>query len=492
MATGITPILPGGRGMVFERVTTEGLSHHSYFLGEGGEAVVVDPRRDVDVYLELARQHHAKIRWVLETHRHEDFAIGSRELQERTGARILHGKALPFAYGEAAEDGQDIAVGRLRIRAFETPGHTAESMTYGVIDTASGSDAVIAFTGDALFVGEVGRTDLYGPDRREELAGWLYDAIVKRILPMGDGVILAPAHGGGSVCGAGILDRNESTLGFERLHNPKLVGMDRDRFIREKATERLIVPPYFRRMEAYNLQGPPILGHLPMPDPLSPEAFAERAKEALIVDTRMPQAFAGGHVPGSYSIWLQGLPLYAGWVLPPDRPILLVTDPETSIERIVRMLVRVGYEQVIGYLRGGFEAWQNSGRPVERTGVVTAPEVREMLGKGAVLLDVRNAEEWTEGVIDGSLLLDTAELERRLAEVPRGKPIISMCSVGHRGSIGASILQRHGIPEVYNFLGGLKAWRRHGYPVEQGPRGQAISRISMLADASALGSEVNP
>ncbi len=454
--------------MFFQRITSEGLSHHSYFVSEGGAAVVVDPRRDVDVYLDRAQEQEVKIRWILETHRHEDFVSGSCELRERTGARILHGRAQQFAYGEAAREGQELAVGRLRIRVIETPGHTAESLTYALIDTASGSDPVIAFTGDSLFVGDVGRTDLYGPDRREELAGWLYDSLMRRIFPLGDGVILAPAHGGGSVCGAGILDRDESTLGFERLHNPRLVDGDRERFIREKATERLIIPPYFRRMEEYNLQGPPLLGHLPMPDPLSPDAFAELAEgDAVIVDTRMPQAFAGGHVPGSYSIWLQGLPLYAGWVLPLDRPLLLVTDPETSIERIVRILVRVGYERVIGYLRGGFEAWQNAGGAVERTGVATAPEVREMLRKGAVLVDVRNADEWTEGVIDGSLLLDTAELERRLDEVPKGKPVIAMCSVGRRGSIGASILQRHGFPEVYNFLGGLKTWRKHGYPVER-------------------------
>lgn len=477
--------------MQFQRIVSEGLAQHSYFVSEGGDAVVIDPRRDVDTYLELAREQQAKIRWILETHRHEDFVLGSRELQERTGASILHGKALPFKYGEPMVDGQELEVGRLRLRAFETPGHTAESLTFALVDTASGSDPVVAFTGDALFVGEVGRTDLYGPDRRQELAGWLYDSIVERILPLGEGVILAPAHGGGSVCGAGILDRNESTLGFERRHNPRLADMGRDRFIAAKREERLVVPPYFRRMEEYNLDGPPILGHLPSPDPLPPEEFARRAEAgAVILDTRMPQAFAGGHLPGSYSIWREGLALYAGWVLPLDRPLLLVTDPGNSIERIVTSLIRVGYERIAGYLRGGFEAWQNQGRPVERTGTLTAPEVRPMLSQGAVLLDVRNAEEWSEGVVEGSLLMELAELERRIGEIPRGKPIISMCSVGHRGSIGASILQRNGIPDVYNLLGGMKAWRQLGYALKEGPRGAAISRIAMLTDAAGSAPDV--
>ena len=172
--------------MFLQRITTEGLAHHSYFLASGGEAIVVDPRRDVDVYLELARQHQVNLRAVLETHRNEDYVVGSCELAARTGARVLHGRGVPFAYGEFVEDGEELAVGSLRLRALATPGHTAESMTYALVDTASGEDAVLAFTGDALFVGEVGRTDLYGGDRREELAGWLYDSIFQRILPLGD------------------------------------------------------------------------------------------------------------------------------------------------------------------------------------------------------------------------------------------------------------------------------------------------------------------
>lgn len=469
--------------MYFQRITTEGLAHHSYFLASGGEAIVIDPRRDVEVYLDLAREQQANLRYVLETHRNEDFVIGSCELAARSDARILHGRGVPFAYGEFVEDGQDLAVGDLRLRAIATPGHTAESMSYALTDTASGDDAVMAFTGDALFVGEVGRTDLYGGDRREELAGWLYDSIFKRILPLGDGVILAPAHGGGSVCGGNILARNESTLGFERLHNPRLRMADRARFIQAKRAERMVIPPYFRRMEVYNLEGAPLLGHLPRPEALDPAEFARRADQgATIVDVRMPQAFAGAHVPGSYSLWLQGLSLYAGWVLPLDKPLLLVSDADTPVDRLVTALIRVGFDAFAGYMRGGFEAWQNAGRPIARTGTVSAEEARAMLSDGAVLVDTRNVDEWGEGVVAGALLLEVAELERRLDEVPKDRPVICTCSVGHRGAIGASILQRHGYERVHNLLGGLKAWKAHGFPLEPGPGPAAISRISFLTE----------
>ncbi|MFN3429310.1 MAG: rhodanese-like domain-containing protein, partial [Candidatus Sericytochromatia bacterium] len=334
--------------------------------------------------------------------------------------------------------------------------------------------------------GEVGRTDLYGGDRREELAGWLYDSIFERLLPLGDGVILAPAHGGGSVCGGAILDRNESTLGYERRHNPRLQQRDRERFVAAKRDERMVIPPYFARMEAYNLKGAPLLGHLPSAIPLDAAELARRIEQgAVVVDVRSPQAFASGHVPGSYNIWLDGLSLYAGWVLPLDKPLLLVADTGRAIERVVRALVRVGFDDVAGYLAGGFESWQNAGRPLEATGVASATQARELARQGALILDVRNVDEWREGVVEDAVLMDVAELEQRVSELPRDRPILSMCSVGHRGGIGASILQRQGFERVYNVLGGLKAWKALGYPLQSGPSAARISRISMVSDLPA-------
>jgi hydroxyacylglutathione hydrolase len=473
--------------MFFQRIVTEGLDQHSYVIASGGEGIVVDPRRDAEVYIALAAQQQSTLRYVLETHRNEDLVTGSCELAARTGARILHGRGLPFEYGEFIEDGEDLGVGSLRLRALATPGHTLESMSYALVDTDSGEDAVIVFSGDALFVGEVGRTDLYGGDRRDELAGMLYDSIMKRLLPLGDGVILAPAHGGNSVCGLNILERKESTLGYERLHNPRLRGADRERFVEAKRQERMVVPPYFARMEAYNLEGPPVLGHLPVPEALGPAELMRLADQgAVVVDVRMPAAFAGGHLPGSLNIWAPGLSTYAGWVLPLDAPVLLVADKDTPIEPLVRALVRVGYDRLIGYMRGGFDAWLKAGRPFERTATLTASEAHELQGRGAVLVDVRNVEEWTDGVVPGALLLELAELERRLESVPRDRPVIAMCGLGHRGSVGASLLQRHGYAQVYNLLGGFTAWKAQGLPVQPGPDAAAISRIAFLADHQAV------
>lgn len=472
--------------MFYRRITTEGLAHHSYFVSEGGEAVVIDPRRDVDVYLQLARDQGVNIRHVLETHRQEDFVIGSTELAARTGATVRHGGALPFRYGEAIEDGEEFAVGRLRLRAIATPGHTRESMSYALRDTASGDDPVIAFTGDALFVGEVGRTDLYGGHRREELAGWLYDSIFQRLLPLGDWVILAPAHGGGSVCGGEILDRDESTLGHERRHNPRLAVEDREAFVQRKADERMVVPPYFRLMERYNLEGPPLLGPWRLPEALPPEAFDRRARDgAVIVDLRMPQAFAGGHIPGATNIWLAGLSLYAGWVLPLDRQVLLVGDPSSDMAIAQRMLARVGFDQLAGFLRGGFESWQNSGRPIARQRTVSVQEALAEQRRGALILDVRNPDEWRSGMIPDSLPIDLAELEGRLDALPRDRRIIATCSVGHRGAIGASILQRHGLVDVANMLGGTTAWKQVGQPLAPGLDAVTISRVTATTDQPA-------
>lgn len=476
--------------MFFERIVSPGLAHHSYFVSDGSEAVVIDPRRDVELYLELAAKQQAHIRYVLETHRQEDFVLGSRELADRTGARILHGEALPYRYGEPIADGEELAVGDILIRAVATPGHTAESMTYALSDRKASLDPVIACTGDALFIGDVGRTDLYGDARRNELAAMLYDSLWKRILPLGDGVVIAPAHGGGSVCGASILARTQSTVGFERLHNPSL-RVERDAFIRDKAAQRMVVPPYFHRMEAWNLDGPPIVGRVPDAVSLSLGEFGELAHDgAVIVDTRMPQAFAAGHIPGAYNIWLDGLQVYAGWVLPPDRPLLLVMDDHVPAREAIRMLFRVGFDQVRGYLKGGFETWQNAGRPLGRTATVTAPEVRTMLQRGAVVLDARNADEWTSGVLPDSILLNTAELEGRIDDIPRDRPVISTCSVGHRGGIGASILQRHGFEQVYQFMGGVKAWQAMEYPVEQGPDSEELERLAPSTSQAATGHEV--
>ena len=458
--------------MIFERIKSEGLAHISYFLGSDEEATVIDPRRDCQVYLELARRNEMKIQHIFETHRNEDYVIGSRELAHFTGANIYHGPGLNFRYGETVKDGQDFSFGKMKLTAIHTPGHTYESMSYTLVDPKLGDQPIVAFTGDTLFVGDVGRIDLYGPVEAPRLAANLYDSIFNKILPLGDGVILCPAHGAGSVCGGSISEREQSTLGLERLHSPALQKTKED-FIRFKVDERHERPTYFRKMEQYNLEGPPLLGGLPSPPSLSPEELQKRMEHgAVVLDTRLPSAFGGAHIKGSYSIWVGGLPMFAGWVLPYNKPILLVLEDKEHLETAVRYLLRLGYDNLEGYLCGGveacgLEAWYEEALPTEHIGLLTVQELKTRLDRSddLVVLDVRSEKEWNGGHIGGALHIYVGHLAERLNELPVDRPIAVICKAGNRASLGASILRRASRREVYNVLGGMMAWQKADYSV---------------------------
>ncbi|HEY93840.1 MAG TPA: MBL fold metallo-hydrolase [Dehalococcoidia bacterium] len=454
--------------MIFHRIKSEGIAHNSYLIGSGREAAVIDPRRDCEVYLDLARQHGVSIRWIFETHRNEDYAIGSLELRQRTGAEIYHGPGLHWKYGSTVEDGKGFGIGSLHLKALHTSGHTDESMSYTVTDDPSSLTPLMVFTGDALFVNDVGRSDVYGDKEAARMAGCLYDSIFGKLLHLGDGVIICPAHGAGSVCGKSIANRDESTIGIEKSRNPWLQIKSREEFIKIKTAERLERPHYFRQMEKYNLEGPPLLGNLPSPEPLTPERFREKMESgAVVVDTSFPSAFGGAHIKGAYSIWLDGLPVFGGWVLPYDKPILLVPESNRDVDYAVRYLVRVGYDRLEGYLYGGTEEWYNSGYPVEQLMLMTVNELNGRLSNDndIVVLDVREEDEWDEGHVEGAMRIYIGHLEDKLDEIPHGKEIAVMCTVGHRGSLAASILLREGFHGVYNVLGGFEAWNNAGYPI---------------------------
>lgn len=449
--------------MLFRRITSEGLSHHSYFVADGGEAFVVDPRRDLDVYFDAAREAGVQIKWVLETHRNEDFVAGAAGLAELSGATVLHGSGLKWGYGTTVDDGHEFGVGKLKVRALKTPGHTDESMSYAVADTRAASDAVLVFSGDALFVGDVGRTDLYGPEETERLARTLYRSIHDKLFTLGDGVILCASHGGGSVCGGKILDRDLSSLGFERLHNEALRGRDVEAFVARKKAEKMVRPPYFRRMEVWNQKGSaPLLQRVAPLSPLSLSEFDAKVKSgAVLVDARMPQAFAGGHISGALNVWLEGLSSYLPWAAAVDAKIVLVLPQCADLDLVARMLLRIGYDDVVGYLRGGFETWQNEGRAVARGGTIDTEALRGRLkDKGdLVIVDVRKPDEWEEGSIEGAQKIFVGDLEERIKEVPRDRELVAMCSVGHRGGLAASIMERHGL-RALNYLGGYTAWKK--------------------------------
>jgi hydroxyacylglutathione hydrolase len=443
-------------------------------VGSKKEAVIIDPRRDCKVYLDLARREEESIKYIFETHRNEDYVIGSRELAHKTGARIYHGPGLDFKYGEPLKDGQIFHFGNLKLTAIHTPGHTDESTSYALADLNLDDSTIMVFTGDALFVGDVGRTDLYGPKETRRLSETLYDSLFNKILPLGDGVILCPAHGAGSVCGGAISEREWSTLGLERLCNPVL-QKQREEFIRLKAAERLERPPYFRKMEKYNLDGPPLLGNLPEPPALSPSSFKKHIEEgAQVVDVRMPSAFGGSYIRSSYSIWMEGLPGYAGWLLLYDKPILLVLENRKQLETAVSYLVRLGYDLIDGYLCAGAEAcglesWYTAAHPVEHLGLLSVQELKERLNdnKNLIVLDVRTDKEWDEGHIEDALHIHVGHLEEQIDVITDDHAIAVICSVGNRGSLAASILRRTGHQEVFNVLGGMIAWKKAGYKINK-------------------------
>jgi hydroxyacylglutathione hydrolase len=454
--------------MIFKRIKSEGIAHNSYFVGSGSVAAVIDPRRDSQVYLDLALEHGVKIKCILETHRNEDYVIGSLDLARDTRSEIFHGPGLDWKYGQTPKDGQEFRLGRLSLTAMHTPGHTGESTSYILRDLASGQAPVMVFTGDALFTGDTGRVDLYGPEEAPRMAALLYDSVFRHILPLGDGVILCPAHGAGSVCGMNIADRDETTVGIERAQNPHLQYPDKESFVRHKAAERPERPPYFTRMEKYNLEGPPPLGCLPMPAPLTPSEFKKGIDEgAIVVDTSLPASFGGAHIKGSYSIWLEGLPSFAGWMLPYDQPLLLVLEDPGHLEKAVRYLIRVGYDNIAGFLKGGIEGWYDAGYPTESLPLLSVHQLREKLDQGIELtvLDAREQSEWYSGHIPGAKHIYVGHVQEKLAEIPRDKPVAVLCSVGHRAGIAASVLLRAGYPRVYNVLGSMTAWQRAGFPI---------------------------
>lgn len=455
--------------MILEKVTSDGLAHLSYILGDGDEAIVIDPRRDCDVYLDIAAREGMRITHVFETHRNEDYLIGSLDLARLSGAVIHHGAAMAFEYGRSTCEGDTFDVGDLQLRILETPGHTMESISLVLTDRNSGNTPVAVFTGDALFVGDVGRTDFF-PDRAREVAGMLYDSIFSKLLPLGDQAIIYPAHGAGSVCGDNMASREFSTIGHERRHNPALQKTDRESFIDYKVAEHHDQPAYFRVMEKYNKEGVPSLGDLPRPRPLPPEQVAQAVEHgALIVDLRSPEAFAGAFIPGSLAIPLDMLPAYAGYLLDYDQDLILVAETTDAIPTAVRYLIRMGYGRLAGYLRKGMSAWEVSGRAYDRIGVVHASTLKQRIkaNEAFTLLDVRKITEFQKSRLNNSTHIFLGDLQEHLDEIDKAKPVVTFCGSGRRAIIAASILKRHGFQQVEDCLGSMEACENLGCSIQR-------------------------
>lgn len=452
--------------MIFETVKSAGLAHKSYFVGSGGIAAVIDPRRDCDIYLDIAERNNLDIKYIFETHRNEDYVIGSVELSEITDAEVYHGSNLDFQYGNPVVEGDKFQMGTMELEVLETPGHTDESISITVKDKEVSDEIYMVFTGDAVFAGETGRTDLYGESEIKNNAVNLYNSIHNKILPLGDQVILCPAHGAGSVCGADIREQELTTIGYERETNIHL-SCSKDDFIEFKINEKLYTPPYFRKMEELNLKGPKLLCKLPPLKVLKVEDFkAIMEKDAQIVDVRNASSFGGAHVPHTLSIWKTGLPLYAGWMLNYEDPIVIVDEEGYSMEEVRKFLVRLGYDYIYGYLGGGFSSWYLQAQPIVNMELWSVHKLRKKQFDDSIfILDVRKVTDWEKGYVEGAHHIYLGYVRNRLDEIPRDKKIVVYCDVGNKSTIASSILLQNGYEDVATVLGSMMAWMRAGYDV---------------------------
>ena len=456
--------------MYFKQFYLGCLAQASYMIGSKGEAAVVDPRRDVDEYLDEARREGLTIRHVIETHLHADFVSGHRELAERTGGRIYFGARARAGFPhQAVRDGDEIQVGDVVIRFRETPGHTPESICLVVFDRAAGPEPKMVLTGDTLFIGDVGRPDLAGGEGTpEELARQLYDSLNEKLLTLPDSVAVYPGHGAGSLCGKNISSETSSTIGEQRRFNYALRPMPREEFVRLVTADLPEAPAYFSRDAAINRGGPGNLNDLADPQPLSPAQVEEKATAgALLLDTRPSAAYGTGHVPGSIHIGLSGqFASWAGTLLSPSAAIVLVTEDADRVAEARTRLARVGLENVVGYLDGGILAWHQSGRPLATTEQIAVDELSRRIaaGEATQVLDVRRPGEWNAGHIAQASHRPLHELEAHARELDRNSPVAIVCASGFRSSIATSLLERAGFPRVTNVVGGMNAWHAASLP----------------------------
>ncbi len=466
--------------MLFERFEVEGLSHYSYAVGcpGAGKIAIVDPERNIDRYLEFAERKKVRISHVLETHIHADYASGARELAARSGAEPCvsgydEGETFTVSFDHRdLADGDSIELGSVRLVALHTPGHTPEHLSYLVYDASRCRDVPeLLLSGDFLFVGSLGRPDLLGEDAKRALAHKLFHS-VRRVLPrLPDGLEVHPAHGAGSMCGAGMSGRPSSTLGFERLANP---------YLDPKLTEQQFVdrilgtvppfPPYYRRMKKLNSEGPPTVGPPEALPELRPEKFRALLDSGHVaIDLRDHLSWGGGHIPESFSIGTDAsLAVWAAWVVPYETPILVVAEEREQAEYAASALRRVGLDDVQGRLAGGIAAWVGAGLPMHQTIVASVRVLHELLESGDPMdvLDVRTDDEWKSGHIEGAIHIHGGLLADRTGELPSdGAPLAVICGGGYRSSVAASVLERAGFHNVVNVTGGMRAWRAADLPV---------------------------
>jgi hydroxyacylglutathione hydrolase len=455
--------------MLFRQFVLTALGHASYLIGDErtGQALVLDPRRDVEGYLAAARADGLRITHVLDSHGHNDYLSGLSELAARTGARVLGGAWADLGYAHrAVADNEVLELGDLGFEVRHTPGHTPEHLSLVVHDRAVGPQPALLLSGGALLVGDVARPDLLGDEEHTRSAiDDFRRTLQKRVLDLPDSVEVFPTHVAGSLCGGNIGSRLSTTIGYERATNPLLAGMSGSDGSDDLRFDHLpAVPPYWRRMRTQNLAGVPRLGVLGEPPALRPEAFAEQAAAAVVLDCRSSEAFAGGHPAGSLNVGLgPSFPTWAGTVLDPDADVLRVLDEPADLPEVTWHLLRTGYRAPTGWLAGGMLAWRRAGHPVATLPQLAVEELCERLPEFTVL-DVRQPAEWAAGHIEGAVFLPGAHLPERADELRDSGPLAVVCASGFRATVAASLLMARGIGPVHNVVGGMGAWTAAGQP----------------------------
>src|SRR5215471_6842045 len=456
--------------MYFEQFYLGCLAHASYMLASDGEAIVVDPQRDVDLYLQAASEHGVTIRHIFETHLHADFVSGHRELAARTGAQIYIGKSANAKFSHVPlSDGFELKMGKVSLRVLETPGHTSEGICLVVTDLEKSTEPWGVMTGDTLFIGDVGRPDLSPVHTPTQLAGLLYDSLHQKLLTLPDSVLVYPAHGAGSLCGRNMRAERSSTIGTERLTNYALQIRSREEFIRQLTSNLPARPDYFLEDAAINRMGAPALSELPALKGITPaELKVMLDKGAIALDVRPGNEFVAAHLPSSVSIPLSGqFASWAGAVLGLlAKPVLIATSSDQVSEARVR-LARVGIEDIGGFLEGGVGAWRKAGLPVESVSQITVQELASRRERGGIeALDVRREGEFQAGHIED---VDWHPLDRFKAALPgisKDTPVAVHCKSGYRSLIAVSVLRRAGYYNVLDVAGGFDAWIAAGLPVE--------------------------
>lgn len=460
--------------LVLEQINTEGLAQLSYIVGDdkAGVAAVIDPRRDVDIYLQMARSLGVRITHILETHIHADFVSGSRELQARTGATIYGGKSDDYQFDiKPLTEGDELKIGKVTFRFLHTPGHTPEHICILIHDTQQGEEPFGILTGDTLFNLDVGRPDLLGTGTEKKLASQLYHTLFDKLLPLGDRVEVYPCHGAGSSCGKSIGDRRQSTIGNERVFSDAFKERSESEFVEWILGDMPEAPSHYSRLKKVNAKGAPIKGCTPTLQPLSPREFQEQMgdENTLVIDTRSILAFGGGHIPGAINIALESsFPSWVGWMIDPEKTLLLVVESDRDLCLVAEQLFRVGYDNLAGYLHSGMKSWQVAGLPLQHLGEWSVHELNEYKEDPSLtVLDVRTEREYESGRIPNSKHIYVPHLEENLDQLDKNQTFATYCGSGYRASIAASLLQKHGFENVINIPGSWSAWKSADLPAQK-------------------------